>query len=262
MLTDTASIFIGFRAGYDSDNIDNSIFMGTNAGNNADTASDSIFIGSSAGLDSNCKNSIGIGENALRRSGDNGGGKGNIEIVTNLLDVQRLMYGYDNLDGRLNIQNCIAGRTISSDGNTNYSLVSIGDATFSPDAPLSVRRDTLKEGHSTASGIQTWYNNDLLQSYIQPSGDYILDSGSTPAWFGNFEGFMVDYIYAPDDYANEKTGYMRVKGPDFLNGELVLVTHRDAQLDIHGEGASNGPAFVVTNRVNGENRPIYVSCSG
>ena len=253
---DTASVFIGYRAGYDADTLENAIFIGTNAGNNADSSSDSIFIGSSAGLNTTSPNSIGIGEHALRGEITPGeGGAKNIEIVAGLLDNQRLMYSSGNLHNRLNIQNTIAG-------NTDYRNLSVGDAILNPDAPLSVRRDTTIPGHGITSAIQTWYNNDVLEAYVKPSGDYILNSGTTPAWFGNYEGYMIEYIYAPTSYTAPKSGQMRVRGPDFAEGQLIWVTNRDPKLDIHGPGATGGTAFVTTNRINGENRPVYVSCSG
>jgi hypothetical protein len=271
--TDTAVTFIGYRAGYDSDNIDNSVFIGTNAGNNADSSSDSIFIGSSAGLNATNPNSIGIGENAMRGSYAIGGagGTGNIEIVTALLDNQRLMYGSGHLSNRLNIQNSIAG-------NTSERRVSIGDAVLSPDAPLSVRRDPTITGHSSISGIQTWYDDDVLRAYVNPSGDYVVQANTdsydttkeVPANFGHLEGIMTEYIYANADPAVGSSGWMTVKVYDEWSGYApggseegtVLVVNRDPKLNIHGPGATGGAAYVITARVNGENRPIYVSCSG
>ena len=57
---DTPVIFIGSRAGRDSDNISNSIFIGTDAGYLARSAEGTIFIGESAGTDSNMDDSIGM----------------------------------------------------------------------------------------------------------------------------------------------------------------------------------------------------------
>ena len=48
----------------------------------------------------------------------------------------------------------------------------------------------------------------------------------------------------------------------FNNDRHILVVNRDPRLNIHGPGAVGGTAFVVTQMVNGEHRPIYVSCSG
>ena len=258
LATDTACTFIGYQAGYDSDNIDNSIFLGTSAGKNADSASDSIFIGSSAGLNSSNPNCIGIGEHALRGeiSAAEGGSK-NIEIVAGLLDNQRLMYTSGNMSSRLNIQNSIAGRT-------DAGMISIGDAVLSPDAVLSVRKDNTNLHHRATNMVQTWYDDDSRLAHINGSGDFvsIVDGSASEAWFGHHEGFMDEYIYAPSSYASPTSGLMTIKNANFASAEKIWVTNRDVTVNIHGPGAVGGTAFVVTARINGENRPIYVSCSG
>jgi hypothetical protein len=258
LATDTACTFIGNQAGYDSDNIDNSIFIGTSAGKNADSSSDAIFIGSSAGLDSSSANCIGIGEHALRGeiSAVEGGSK-NIEIVTGLLDNQRLMYASGNLSSRLNIQNTIAGRT-------DARFISIGDAVLTPDAPLSVRKDNTNLHHRAVNVVQTWYDDDVQLARLDGSGDFVstLNGSSSEAWFGHHEGFMEEYIYAPASYGSPTSGLMTIKDSSFASAEEIWVTNRDVTVDIHGPGAVGGTAFVVTARINGENRPIYVSCSG
>jgi hypothetical protein len=272
LATDTACTFIGYQAGYDSDNIDNSIFLGTSAGKNADSSSDAIFIGSSAGLNSSNANCIGIGEHALRGEiSDVEGGSKNIEIVAGLSDNQRLMYTLGNLSSRLNIQNTIAG-------NTEAQFISIGDAILSPDAPLSVRKDNTNLYHRSKNALQTWHDDDLLLAHVNGSGDFVSRiyeaSGSRPAngryggpgtsesWFGNLEGFMDEYIYAPTSYASPASGLMTIKNSSFASAEKIWVTNRDVTVNIHGPGAVGGTAFVITARINGENRPIYVSCSG
>jgi hypothetical protein len=258
LATDTACTFIGNQAGYDSDNIDNSIFIGTSAGKNADSSSDAIFIGSSAGLDSSSANCIGIGEHALRGEiSEAEGGSKNIEIVTGLLDNQRLMYASGNLSSRLNIQNTIAGRT---DGK----MISIGDATLTPDAPLSVRKDNTNLQHRAVNVVQTWYDDDVQLARLDGSGNFVstLNGSSSQAWFGHHEGFMDEYIYAPSSYGSPTSGLMTIKDSSFASAETVWVINRDVTVNIHGPGAVGGTAFVVTARINGENRPIYVSCSG
>ena len=258
LATDTACTFIGYQAGYDSDNIDNSIFLGTSAGKNADSASDSIFIGSSAGLNSSNPNCIGIGEHALRGeiSAVEGGSK-NIEIVAGLLDNQRLMYTSGNMSSRLNIQNTIAG-------DTNADMISIGDAVLDPDAPLSVRKDNTNLHHRATNMVQTWHDDDSRLAHINGSGDFvsIVDGSQSEVWFGHHEGFMDEYIYAPSSYASPTSGLMTIKNANFASAEKIWVTNRDVTVNIHGPGAVGGTAFVVTARINGENRPIYVSCSG
>ena len=269
LATDTASVFLGYRAGYDCDNIDNSIFIGTNAGKNADHSSDSIYIGSSAGINASQPNSIGIGEHALRGEVSLDpvyeGGVGNIEIVTGLDHDERLMYSSGNLSNRLNIQNTIAGACHTQ------GLISIGKARLQPEAPLEVRRSDIIDGHKNKQNIQTWFNNDIGQSRIDTSGDLVThithkDDGQripNESWWGHFEGFMDDYIYAPSTYQNPTSGLMTIKVLDGSESTTqIWVTNRDPSLNIHGPGATGGAAFVITARVNGENRPMYVSCSG
>ena len=273
---DSACTFIGYRAGRGSYKLENAIFIGTEAGAYSSTAGGSIFIGSSAGRGTSQYNSIGIGEHALRQSVAGVGGTGNIEIVTGRLDTQRLMYGKDLDSYQLNIQNCIAGKTADSDGIAK-NRISIGDATVNPDAPLSVRRESRVEMHQDTEYVQTWHNDDTLKSYVNPSGDYILyhepnsqfvdgashfppDGNPTPAWFGNYEGFIShtdggdDGILAAGSFLEPSSGKMTIWGPDFLAGGTIWVTNRDQTLAI-----PNG-RYVVTSRVNGENRPIAMSC--
>jgi len=173
---DTASVFIGYRAGFNADNLENGLFIGNNAGFWASGASDSVFIGQNAGLNSNFSNSLGLGNNSLR--GQNNVeefGQNNIEIITGLDDNQRILYGRD-VSNKLNIQNVIAG-------DTSDQKISIGDAVLSPEAPLSVRKDSNIQAHEeTPSGfIQTWVCNDDVFWGISCSGDgdlWHLRSGS------------------------------------------------------------------------------------
>ena len=263
---DTACTFIGYRAGYEADNINNSVFIGTSAGENSDSAEDSIFIGSSAGLNSTSPNCIGIGEHALRGEiSKSEGGSKNIEIVAGLLDNQRLMYASGELSDRLNIQNTIAG-------NTDKRRLSIGDAILDPDAPLSVRRSTSEPGHNITSYIQSWHQDDLLKAYVNPSGNFVAkieteqspganeDNKIVPAMFGHLEGICTA-IAAPASIADPTKGRMQVKVYNNFDGYTsyteegtVWVTNRDPNLTIHAD------AYVITARINDENRPIYVSC--
>ena len=48
----------------------------------------------------------------------------------------------------------------------------------------------------------------------------------------------------------------------FASDRQILVVNRDTKQNIHGPGASGGAAYVVTMTVNGEHRPVYISCSG
>lgn len=272
--TDTACIYIGFLAGYGAINTNDIICLGNSAGRNADNSNKSIFIGLSAGQNSTNPDSIGIGAHALEGALlQSEGGSRNIEIIAGLDDNQRLMYTNGALSDRLNIQNTIAA-------NTNTRNVSIGNANLNPQAVLEVIRDTtdtwLHDGH-TNDNIQRWINNGSGIARVDASGSFIKrgiggadinhpsEIGSTcDSWFGTHEGFMSEYIYAPTDYMSPTSGWMvtRTYENGFGTDRKILVINRDPKLNIHGPGATGGTAFVITQMVNGEHRPIYVSCSG
>lgn len=265
--SDTACTFIGYQAGYEADNVENSIFIGQSAGKNAVSSDKSIFIGAGAGEQTTNSNSIGIGAHALQGNttfSDVETGSNNIEIIAGKDNVGRLMYNQGNSSNKLNLQNVIAGDTLGR-------YVSIGDARLAPTAPLEVRRDSTGDNGHTGENVQTWHNEDSMMSRVNVSGDFvtkIVPSGreagrmETESWFGNIEGIMHHYIYAPASYSNATSGQMIVKNSNFSNGERVWIVNRDTKLDIHGDGAVGGAAYVVATRVNGEWRPIYVSCSG
>ena len=265
LATDTAPIFIGYQAGYDSDDLDNTIAIGTAAGKNADESADSIFIGSSAGLNaSGNRNSIGIGENALNGldtpGHDSLGGNRNIEIVTGLDNDSRLMYSSGHLNDRINIQNVIAG-------DTHTKMISFGDARISPSIPVESRRDVIYTEHANQDYIHGFFNDNAQVGAVDSSGDYrlkLLSDGGMEAWFGHYEGFMTQGVGAPTSYTNPTSGLMRCQTErnSFGADGLIWVTNRDPKLEIHGPGSDGGAAFVITARVNGENRPMYVSCSG
>lgn len=272
--TDTACIYIGLLAGYDAQNTNDIICLGNSAGKNADGSNKSIFIGLGAGQNSTNPDCIGIGAHALEGALLQGeGGSRNIEIIAGFDDNQRLMYTQGALSDRLNIQNTIAA-------NTNTRNVSVGNANLNPQAVLEVIRDTtdtwLHDGH-TNDNIQRWINNASGVARVDVSGSFIRrgigaadinhpsEIGSTcDSWFGTHEGFMTEYIYAPTGYNFPTSGWMRTR--TYQNGfgtdRLLLVINRDPKLNIHGPGANGGTAFVITQMVNGEHRPIYVSCSG
>ena len=242
---DTASTFIGYNAGREADNISNSLFIGTNAGDYAKGAIGSIFIGQNAGSYSENTESIGIGKNALRGSvGGNDAGVGNIEIVANLQDNQRLLYNRGNDSNLLNIQNTIAG-------DTSLRRISIGDTVIGPDAVLSVRKDNTITGHSTTDYIQTWWHNDAKVAQIDCSGNF--ESLNHPPVI---EGFTTQQILAPTQYTAPTTGKIVKRNSDFSTGDEVDIVNRDSTLAID-EGL-----FVVAYLVNGEYRPIHVACSG
>jgi len=243
LATDTACTFLGYRAGYNADNIDNSIFIGTNAGHTSNTASDSIFIGSSAGLQGSYNNSVGIGENALRGSGGTETGENNIEIVAGQSETSRLMYGQGALSDRININNVIAG-------NADDKMISIGDAILSPDAPLSVRKDDTIVGHSGVDYIQTWHCNDTLVAHIDCSGNFVASYAEI------VEGVMLDEVLAPASMGAPTSGILATRDGNWNFDGDVYVVNRDTTSNIHAG------AFVTANFINGTYRPNWVSCSG
>tara|TARA_R100000008_G_scaffold86769_1_gene81483 strand:- start:2214 stop:4958 length:2745 start_codon:yes stop_codon:yes gene_type:complete len=272
--SDTACTYIGYMAGHTASNTDNAIFIGSSAGKNADSSTKSIFIGPGAGENSTNPNSIGIGAHALGGEiSDSEGGSRNIELVAGLDDNQRLLYTSGELSDTLNIQNSIAG-------NTKTPSISIGKATLTPSAPLEVIRHTTDTNYSlghTDINIQKWINNTSGVARVNSSGSFIRRNSGGPdvnhqtepdakcdSWFGTHEGIMTEYIYAPTSFTSPVSGWMRTRSYEngFLDDRLLLVTSRDTTLNIHGPGAVGGAAYVITMMVNGEHRPIYVSCSG
>ena len=240
--------------------------MGASAGKNAVSSKKSIFIGQGAGENTTNDNSIGIGAHALEGNTDvstTETGSNNIEIIAGKDNVGRLMYEQGNSSNKINIQNVFAGDTLNR-------YVSIGDARLAPTAPLEVRRDSTGDTGHTGDNVQTWHNEDADLARVTVSGDFVsniacsgyLGNMPSESWFGNIEGFMDDYIYAPADYNQPTSGTMTVKNSAFGSAESVWIINRDTKLNIHGPGANGGTAYVVATRINEEFRPIYMSCSG
>lgn len=209
---DTNAVFIGERAGYDADQSQNSVFIGSNAGQGANLASESVFIGINAGLYSQMKNSIGIGDNALRGNNQlsfENAGSGNIEMIAGIEDSDRLLYQREGWNGRLNINNTIAG-------HTTKKTVSIGDAILDPDAPLSVRRDIVHDdyqwSHTAYSALvdATGHEDDFIpdSGYLYPLYLFSTDAANDPShvpgsnvieWGGDtaLSGFPTVTFYQP-----------------------------------------------------------------
>lgn len=245
--TDTASTFIGYRAGKEADNIENSVFIGANAGESASSASDSIFIGSNAGKNGNFANSIGIGENALRGQLGVETATGNIEIVTGLLDNQRLMYS-GNSSNKINLQNVIAG-------DHNQKRISVGHATLSPDAPFSVRKNDTIPGHASAGYIQTWYCNNNLVAAVDCNGNFVVGTGvGGGSVASEIEGTMINTLSAPSSPSSPTSGLLRIRDADWNVIGSGYVVNKDTTLSIPGG------SYVVAKLVNGTYRPIWVSC--
>jgi len=243
---DTNAIFIGHRSGKNADNTSNAVFIGTNAGNQANTSTGSIFIGQNAGDYSSLKESIGIGKNALRGHVSNAeGGSGNIEIVANLQDNERLLYNQGDKSNLLNIQNTVAG-------DTDKRRISIGDAVIFPDAVLSVRKDHTIQGHQGTDYIQTWHHNDELVSYINSSGNFVALQGIPEV----IEGFTNSQVLEPSGYAFPSSGLLTTMNTDNSTGAVYYITNRDTTLAIHAN------TYVVARKIGSEYRPIHVACSG
>jgi len=240
LATDTSSTFIGYRAGYNADNLENATFIGSNAGKNAAAASDSIFIGSSAGLDSSYNNSIGIGEHALRGDGVTETGENNIEIVAGLLDNQRLLYNSPGAANKININNVLAG-------DAGLRRLSIGDAVLTPDAPLSVRKDSTIEGHSGIVPVQTWYCDDVKVAEVTCEGYY---AKGLPIFI---EGYSAA-IAAPSE-GGMTSGIATVKNSDWGDIATVYLVNRDHTLSV-----PNG-AYYNATLINGTYRPTWIGCS-
>ena len=51
--------------------------------------------------------------------------------------------------------------------------------------------------------------------------------------------------------------FLRSYENGFAADRRILVVNRDTKQNIHGEGAVEGAAYVVTMMVNGEHRPVY-----
>ena len=252
LATDTAGVFIGYYAGRNADNIANSIFIGTNAGSNAYAAQRSVFIGSNAGEYSSNKDSIGIGFNALRGEvSETEIGERNIEIVTGLLDNQRLLYSSGDLSDRINIQNSIAG-------NTAQKRISIGHATLDPTAVLTVRKNDIFSGHTTTDYIQDWWCNGNRVAAIDCEGNFIAGNEIDPSGTSNsvLEGRMNNTLSAPASPSAPVSGLFTIKNASWSSIGTQWVVNKDTTLEIPSG------AFIVVNRVNGTYRPVWVSCSG
>lgn len=252
LATDTASIFVGYAAGRDADNIANSIFIGTNAGGQAFAASRSVFIGSNAGQYASNMDSIGIGFNALRGEiSETEIGQRNIEIITGLLDNQRLFYSSGDLSDRLNIQNVIAG-------DTAKKRISIGHATLDPTAVLTVRKNNIFSGHSTTDYIQDWWCDGVRVAAIDCDGNFIAGNDIDPSGTSSsiLEGRMNNELAPPANPSSPTSGVFTVKNSEWVNIGTAYVVNKDPTLTIPSG------AFIVVNKINGTYRPVWVSCSG
>lgn len=250
LATDTSSVWIGNRAGYEADNTANQIAIGTSAGRNSINSSRSIYIGSNAGDSHNGSDCIGIGFHALRgNDATTEAGARNIEIVTGLLDNQRLMHASGNLSDRINVQNTIAG-------DTAKKRISVGHATLNPDAPLSVRRNSIAiPGHAENNYIQTWWCNGSRVAYIDCDGNfYGGGGGGGGSSSGVLEGIARNVINSPGSPASPTSGIVDVKDSSWNTYDSVWVLNRDTTLTVPSG------AYVQLVQINGTYRFQWVSC--
>lgn len=250
---ESAAVFIGTRAGKDCDNVYRTICIGNNAGQTASGSTDSIFIGSSAGFGSNYDESLGLGEWALASPlGAVNAGSGNLEIVTGLLNNQRLFHPTvldengdpRQLNYRMNIQNTIAGRT-------DKRNISVGDARLSPTAPLEVRRSTTLHGDNPNNYVQAWYCDDVIVASLDCNGNFITGSEAQ-----NIEGFIVGSDLTGSATMSVPTsGKLLIYEDGVSTGREIYIKNRDPNLAI------NGGTYVVATKIGSDYRPVWVSCS-
>lgn len=242
---DKPVIFIGHRAGNNADDITHAVFIGEDAGRNSE-ANESVFIGLNAGEDSHSEKSIGIGTFALAGMAGTQC-KNNIEIITGLSDSERLLHKSritDNTSNKLVIQKVIAG----DHGKRN---VSVGDAILDPDAPLSVRRDSIVHVGNGNNYIQTWYCDDTLIASLDCDGNFDTAGSSTVS-----EGILTSNLSAPSASATDvATATIDVYKDGAFTGESLTIHNRDKSL------TATAGVFVVVQKIGSEYRPVWVGCS-
>lgn len=252
---ESAAVFIGSRAGKDCDDVYRTICIGNNAGQTASGSTDSIFIGSSAGFGSNYDESLGLGEWALASPlGEVNAGSGNLEIVTGLLNNQRLFHPTvldengdpRQLNYRMNIQNTIAGRTDTRN-------ISVGDARLSPTSPLEVRRSSTLHNDNPNDYIQAWYCDDVLVASLDCDGNF---NTGTAGEAQSVEGFIVGSDLTGSATMSVPTsGKLAIYEDGISTGREVYIKNRDPNLII------NGGTYVVATQIGSDYRPVWVSCS-
>ena len=229
---DTAAVLIGYRAGYDIDNVENIICIGTEAGQGADTATGSTFIGSKAGKNTRYNNSVGIGENALSNPAYLG--SNNIEIVAGFGENDSLMSVAGNVSDRLNIQNTIAG-------NTSTKNISIGRARLIPEAPLEVRRDADEHSGNPNNFIQSWHCDGTVVAAMECDGSLS----------GTFvEGVLDGNLSAAGGINSETTQTLSVHVNGMDTGLNVVVTNRDSNY------SKTSGSYLLAVKIAGEYRPL------
>jgi hypothetical protein len=241
-----ASLFIGHQAGENTVGCYSATFIGPNAGWNADNSYRSTFIGDEAGQNANSNRSVGIGDNAL----ENVIGTCNLEITTGIGKdgvvpwETRLMNG--TINNKINIGDCFAG-------DMSQRRLSVGAATLTPDAVFSVRKDSY-QGHNDTLWVQESVCNGSRIGGIQcdgvPFAKHLTGTGRIYV-----EGYTTEAIGAGSaDGSTPAIGSMTIKDSSWADEESITLTNRDASLTIHSG------AFVIAILINGEYRPLWVSC--
>ena len=173
--------------------------------------------------------------------------KNNIEIITGLSDSERLLHKSritDNTSNKLVIQKVIAG----DHGKRN---VSVGDAILDPDAPLSVRRDSIVHVGNGNNYIQTWYCDDTLIASLDCDGNFDTAGSSTVS-----EGILTSNLSAPSASATDvATATIDVYKDGAFTGESLTIHNRDKSL------TATAGVFVVVQKIGSEYRPVWVGCS-
>ena len=248
-----ASLFIGHQAGEDTVGCHSATFIGPNAGWNADNSYRSTFIGDEAGQNASTNRSVGIGDNAL----ESVSGTCNLEITTGIGKdgvapwETRLMNG--TISNKMNIGDCFAG-------DMSQRRLSVGDATLSPTAVFSIRKDIVP-GHSETDWVQDSYCSGVQIAGTQcdgvPFAAFIRDSDDFDEPVGRIyiEGYAQSEIPKPTSADSPTEGQIMIKKQEgWSDDRLVTITNRDTSLLI-----PNG-SFVIAILINGEYRPIWVSC--
>ena len=161
LATDSATNFIGHKAGYEAHNSDNSVFIGPNAGYQAANSRLSVFIGDSAGHSASSARSIGIGDNAL----ESVVGTNNLELTVGIggSDTYRIIRGTQS--NKINVGDCLAG-------DMSIKRLSVGEPTLDPNASLVIRA---KDGDTTVR-LQEWKKSDgTVVAYLDQNGNLYID---------------------------------------------------------------------------------------
>jgi hypothetical protein len=245
-----ASVFIGHQAGEDTVGCYSSTFIGPNAGFNADNSYRSVFIGDEAGQNANTNRSVGIGDNAL----EGVTGTHNIEICTGIGKdgsqpwETRLMTG--NMSHKMNIGDILAG-------DMGVRRMNVGSANVHcEDAVWSVRKDSY-QGHNDIEWIQDSQQDDVRVAGIKKDGvpfaAFTKDSGEIVGRI-YIEGYAQASIASPSSSDSPTEGQILIKDSSWGDDILVTISNRDTTLDIQSGD------YVVAILINGEYRPIWVSC--